>query len=436
MNTYKLVKERHELTCFKLISPKVYIHILPDGSGIDILKFADVKTFFTNVFYFDQRANGTYAPKKFIHKWTDDPFIRTLNGMVVSPTGSVPNMFNLWKPFKAQLLPAVPDADVPDLVQPMIQHLSEVVTNNNEAYTDFLLDYLSNMVQRPERKSQVVISLFGEQGCGKGILFDYFREEILGPFSSFQTANPEHTLLAKHSNGFVNKVCIQIDEVKCLYDHNDRLKDMITGNTLAYEGKHKDSIVVANISNFILTSNNENALMIPTDDRRFVLFHCSSKFVGNHEYFRTMSNQLRRPGAARAIYQYLMARDLSKYTTNFQQFRPVTKFYTETRQACIPVFFRFLSALMDDSSRIKYSARILYRNICQFCSNGNHKYIMTETSFGRELRKIGAENGITKKKVDGRVIYHMDKDAIKKYLDRTKRYDENAEWDYSTPDRE
>jgi len=434
MNTYALVKQRHELTCFKLITPKVYIHILPDGAGIDILKFADVKTFFTNVFFFERRANGTYSPKKFIHKWTDDPSIRTLNGMVVDPTGSLPNVYNLWKPFKAQLLPAVPEADVHELVQPMIQHIQEVITNNNTAHTDFILDYLANMVQHPERKSQVAISLFGEQGCGKGILFDHFRAEVLGPFSSFQTAKPEQTLFAKHANGFVNRICIQIDEVKCLHDHNDALKNIITCDMLQFEDKNKPIINIANLTNLILTSNNEDALMIPPDDRRFVLFSCSSKYVGNYEHFRIMSNQLRRPEVARAIYQYLMARDLSKYTTNFQEFRPVTDFYKETRLACIPVVFRFLSALTEDAFLVDYTARILYRNLSQFCAVGNHKYIITETAFGRELRKIGPDNGIEKKKAgNGCMVYHMDKAAFKEYLQRTKRYDPDAEWKYEDP---
>ncbi len=74
----------------------------------------------------------------------------------------------------------------------------------------------------------------------------------------------------------MNRVCIQIDEVKSLHDHADQLKDVITIPTVNYEKRGRDTIVVPNFSNLILTSDNANALTVSLDDRRFALFHCSS----------------------------------------------------------------------------------------------------------------------------------------------------------------
>jgi hypothetical protein len=115
--------------------------------------------------------------------------------------------------------------------QPIVRHLSDVVTLGNEVrlgpfgdapgsegadtlmyqdHTGYVLDYLANIVQRPHKKTQVAISLFGAQGAGKGIIFDFFRECVLGESCSFQTASAESDLLSNFSNGYFNKVFIQV----------------------------------------------------------------------------------------------------------------------------------------------------------------------------------------------------------------------------------
>ncbi len=50
------------------------------------------------------------------------------------------------------------------------------------------------------------------QGSGKGLLFAFFRERILGAACSYQTANPEHDLLSRFQNGCVARVFIQAPE--------------------------------------------------------------------------------------------------------------------------------------------------------------------------------------------------------------------------------
>lgn len=84
------------------------------------------------------------------------------------------------------------------------------------------------------------------------------------------------------------------------------------------------------------TSNNIETFKIDPDDRRFVLLHCSDRYVGNVEYMRHLLMQLRRPKVARALYQFFMSRDLSKYKLSFQDNRP------RTRSLLQPLFFFIL----------------------------------------------------------------------------------------------
>ncbi|MFN9911927.1 MAG: primase-helicase family protein, partial [Pirellulaceae bacterium] len=95
---------------------------------------------------------------------------------------------------------------------------------------------------------------------------------MLGPDHSGQISNPERDLFSRFSDGFLNKTFLQIDEVKSLHDHTDKLKDLITNRTVNWESKNGRTVTVDNFCNFLFTTNNENALRIDSDDRRFVMF--------------------------------------------------------------------------------------------------------------------------------------------------------------------
>ena len=92
--------------------------------------------------------------------------------------------------FLADSLPPVPEDQEDELIAPIVKHVNDVITGGNAAHTKWVLDYIANMIQRPERKSQVAISLYGAQGCGKGIIFEFLRQKVLGEECSFQTSKP------------------------------------------------------------------------------------------------------------------------------------------------------------------------------------------------------------------------------------------------------
>ena len=425
MNTYELVKHRHELICFKVMTPAVYAHIVSGDREPDMMTYTQVRNYFTNKYYYERDSSGMYVKQKFITRWMDDENIRLVREIVVDPVCSEDDVYNLWKPFKASLINPIEDSLVLSLVLPIINHISQVITGKNEEHTNWILDYVANMVQRPEKKTQVAVSLYGEEGCGKGIIFEFFRKEVLGSFCSFQTATPENDLFGRFANGALHRVFIQVDEVKSLHEHNDKLKDFITNETLNYEKKGKDTIVVRNISNLLLTSNNENALTVSSTDRRFALFRCSSIYRGNREYFNELGKHLRNPQVARAFFQFLMLRDLSMYPYDFQSSRPITEYYKETQLAGIPVIARFLSALVNDDMLLNYKSRDLYENYKRFHMEGNYKFLLTETSFSREIQRV---SGITRKRTSHGTLYEIDKEMVKSTLMDSNKYDPDVDW--------
>ena len=71
---------------------------------------------------------------------------------------------------------------IPELIEPIIYHLKIIAQDDYE----FILQYFSHIIQFPNKKTKVNIVVAGKNGTGKNIIFDYFREKILGDKLSVQ----------------------------------------------------------------------------------------------------------------------------------------------------------------------------------------------------------------------------------------------------------
>ena len=343
--------------------------------------------------------------------------------IVVDPACKRTDVYNLWRGFAAASLPPVDDSLVHALVQPIINHIHRVVTNDNDAHTDWNLDWMANLVQRPQQKTGVGILLYGKEGCGKGIIPVFLRKAVLGAQCSFQTSKPEHDLFGQFAKGPLSSVFVQIDEASSAYEQREKMKDLITNDKFNYEKKGRDTITVKNLVNLLLTTNNENALTVSPTDRRFALFRCSSVYKGDKPYFDALGAHLDRPDVARAFYQFLMARDLSRYHHDFQHSRPITDYYREAQLASIPVVSRFFSALVNDNTCDDARASDLFDRFKTFHTNGNYKYPVTATSFGRDAKRIP---GVSKKRCTAGWVYSFDRELIRRHLIEQNELDPDA----------
>jgi len=347
----------------------------------------------------------------------------------VDPRNACKGAYNMWVGYSAaRLNHEAYLTDVDDkysfVMGPIISHFNKVVTGGNQVHTEWILDWLANCIQRPWLKSQVGIVLYGRQGCGKGIFFDWLREHVLGEEHSGQVSNPTRDLFSRFSDRFLKRSFLQLDEVKSLHDHSDQLKDMITNKTVNWEEKNGKIATVANLCNFLFTTNNENSLQIASDDRRFALFRCSSQLKGNTAYFKDLARHLETPGINAWFYKLMMDRDLSKYPYDFQASRPLTAFYKEARKSSIALVNLFVSALINsDASFKKKSSAELFSSFKEWCTFENCKHTVSSVAFGRDLNKI---KGIYSSKSHGCMHYTFDFDCIKKALEEQNEYDEDA----------
>ena len=216
----------------------------------------------------------------------------------------------------------------------------------------------------------------------------------------------------------------------------DDLKNKVTAKDLRYEKKNQDTITVTNFANFVVTTNNLVTLRVASDDRRLVLFSCADTHRGDRAYFEHLCHHLQyRPGVARAVYQFFMARDLSEYNSDmaFQDKRPMTDFYKDTRSDSLKPEYLFFSALFNyfcaDSPTVRMSASDLYQAYKTFLVDGfaTEQKPMHHTTFGRFVNKMSAavldHSSIPK---GHHKAYTLNLQQLRKFLVKHNSYDPEA----------
>jgi hypothetical protein len=424
-NGYDLFKERFEKKpCFKLMEPVGYAHFVQ--GELKLLDAARFVTAYKHMRYYDAET-GKW--ETFINRWMGDPTMQLFSNLTFNPEKTSEGEFNLWRGLRAARLPPIEsDEEVRRLAAPVMELFRNVLANQNEAVFKWLWIYYSFIAQRPHMRTMVALYFLGEEGAGKGTFNEFFRLRILGEEVTFQTADVGRDLFSTFANGFVNKIFIQGDEVRHLGAYTEDIKNFLTNKTANYESKGVNRIVLNNYTNLVLTSNNRRTLTISKKDRRWCLFECNNMYLGNKVYWDRMTDHLERPDVARAIYQLLMATDLSGYGNHLQSGRPKTAYYREVQNSCLPSICQFLSHAVNEPG--KYLAPItateLYKQYSEFHYENHMKRadLLCMRDFAQDIIKY---NGVMKRRSNGHSKYSIDVVLLKASLVMNGNFDADVD---------
>lgn len=450
--SYDDLKTEFETTNFKIIQGSIYGWIDTD-QNLNLCKKSDLLNHYENLFYQEkiiEKVNKVeqevIKQKPFINRWLKDENIRTYEHIDFIPpdihNSSKQHIYNLWTGYQAEKFPTIDKDDMFALIMPIIQHIKDVICGEHYLY---MIQYLASIIQRPSSPTGVILLIQGSQGSGKGSIFDFFRTRVLGENLSKQTEGLS-PIFDRFSNVMVNKLFIQADEIsmgECIGNNNlEKLKNRTTIGTVQYEKKGIDPIVIKNYSNFILTTNNDNSIKIPYDDRRFCVLQTNDKYKGNTKYFTDLHKHLAREDVARAFFEYLKSVDINSIS-NFQDIRPKTDYYHEMIRLNLTPFHRYLSYLSitadptinksqnqgyDPDEYVAKTGMSLYNNYIQWCDDRNFtkEYKYTNTKFGLEMKKMTDDSeAIMKKKLESNNIYIIHKDKLGQLLRAKNLFDED-----------
>lgn len=174
-------------------------------------------------------------------------------------------------------------------------HICWSICNGNYHQFNWLMAWLADMFQHPERKPTVAVVIRGLKGTGKSIIFDFLQ--ALMPNYFYKVADGNRAL-GNFNAAYENTICLLMEEAIWAGDHKKEgaLKDLITSPTMAVERKGVDSYMAKNHMRIAMLSNERWVVPATVDERRFAVFDCGAEHRGDTAYFNAMSDQMKAGG--------------------------------------------------------------------------------------------------------------------------------------------
>lgn len=218
--------------------------------------------------------------------------------------------YNAWVGFKAETDPDDPNtmADM-KIVQPILDFIREVISNGEEENFKYIISWLSHIICKPWRKTEVALFLHSnEKGTGKGTLGYWLKNYLFGSHIA-NVISGLSKLTQKHNTSIQKKIFTLVEELPSLqgdfHAQFDAMKHVITDPQITIEPKGVDAFEIPNFANFMLLSNNLMSIKLERGDRRYACFEVSSHKKGDEDYWDHIHETVLTEETAKEFYKYL-----------------------------------------------------------------------------------------------------------------------------------
>jgi len=153
-------------------------------------------------------------------------------------------------------------------IKPFLNFMKYLIPDDRER--GIVLDFLAHMVRFPGERSNSALIIKGKPGIGKS-LFGRLLEQMLGREN---VARPTNTQMHEQYTGYMkNAQCVIIEELMAggRLQLFNKMKDMITEPRISIREMHMNAYLITNRASFIAFTNHADAIVIPRDDRRFII---------------------------------------------------------------------------------------------------------------------------------------------------------------------
>jgi len=316
--------------------------------------------------------------------WLEHPKRRYYSGIELAPNGyQTEGYYNLWKGFSVE--PKKGDWSL------FREHIS-LMSEENPDLEAYLLAWLADAVQHPERPGGVGVALVGGQGTGKSTMCRWFGA-LFG--HHFLHVDSDQRLLGRFNAQLHNAVLVFADEAVWAGGKQGlgAFKRLVTEDTITIERKGIDPITVRNLTHLLMASNEEHAVPVGRGDRRFAVFHPSDRRRNDHRFFGAVHDQLFKNGGLEGLLYDLL------------------EWRTEVRIAAIPETAERAAQRVHtmgtkttwwqdvlNSDLIRHrdqrcASSTLYQNYLEFAKDIRAYQVDSRTAIGMFLRKVAPSLG-------------------------------------------
>lgn len=328
-SSYNAMKCDFEEENFKIMSSGNFLCKTNNGTWTFKKKNELITTYehlIVNVVKENKKTKETEIEDKcFINMWLKDPNIKKYNDVDVFPPPLVcpPNIFNLWTPFRGEVLKDkgfIKNLEAIDMVE---SHLL-TMCDNDLVVCNYLRLWIAQMLKYPAIKTNVPI-FTGNQGSGKTSIFNMLVS-IIGKEKCIDTTSPDDCIWGKYNGALVGAFLVIINELekKQMMNSLGQIKGLITDSELVINTKGVPQYKITSFHRFGMTTNKEDPFITSKDDRRMWIIRVCDDLIGNKEYFDKFYKMLKDDNAIATLYDYFYNLD---GVDNFNELpKPVTEY--------------------------------------------------------------------------------------------------------------
>ena len=235
------------------------------------------------------RPNKPIPAEKF---WKENPQRRERE-IVFKPRGTTdPREFNLWRGF------GVEPREGWQKQRRLLRHIREVICRRDTVKFNYFMRYLAWAVQNPDKHAGVILTLKSrKQGTGKSTI-GVVLLTIFGRHGAL--IDDKDRLLGRFTDWLENVCFVLAEEILFASDYktNDKLKSIITADTIQIERKFGSLRQIPNRLKTIATTNHDHATGAGVGDRRNVVYDVSDERGGDKEWFDSLYEDLDAGGTS------------------------------------------------------------------------------------------------------------------------------------------
>jgi len=314
-----------------------------------------------------------------IDVWLKHPSRRLYMGIVFAPQGAPTDYYNLFKGFS--VAPVEGDCSL------YLDHLLDNICQGNQAYFDYLVSWMAHTIQRPEELPGIAIVFRGQQGTGKGVATEEFGK-LIEPHFIVLTSMEQ--LVGRFTGHLKDRLLVYANEA--LWGGNKSaegaLKAMITDPNASVEQKFKDTVRIENFKRIMISSNEDWAVPVAKDDRRFFVLNVGNARKEDTGYFKAIIDQMNN-GGSEALMHMLVNRDLSGFDVRKP---PQTPFNFDLKFLSMDTADQFVYELLRKSSEEDWEAtvqkRTLHAEYTDWCKEHGKIHKQTASTFGKNLKRL------------------------------------------------
>jgi hypothetical protein len=379
---YSKMKREFEQDHCKIINKSLFVKETDTGYTLFTSAGLSVSYAHLNVV-----QDGKQVP--FTYLWTRDSTMRLYTDMNCYPKAELcpPDVFNTWKPFRAEGISGSPELGVEG--RDMILNHIRILCGNETLISEWFERFIGHMLVFPERKTPCPV-LISKQGGGKGRLLDFMRQ-LLGSSKVFETTSPDRDVWGNFNGRMKDCFLVNVNELskKSTFDSMGKIKGLITDEELIINEKGVAQYSIKSHHRFIITTNSDDPIETGYDDRRFLIIRSSDEKVGDSAYFTRLMDHINDDNVIVACREYFTS--LEGLDRFHSEKLPTTAYQDNLREnsfSPVELWVRDVVCSWTKKDVYTLSCKELYDSFMRFCGENGIHYEVSSVKLGVKLSNL------------------------------------------------